>query len=361
MQLSQRAIGSNRRVVITRRLPTPGEVLVKRGQKVQALEVIARTEVTQRYRMVDVARQLAQPRPDMDEVMLKEEGAAVEANEIIASAQGGLPFLKRVVRAPAPGRIAAIGPGWVLLETKRQKIELQAFGNGVISKIIPHRGAVIEAKGSIIMATCGFGGEAYGLLKRLVNAPFESLQPEAIDERAKDAILLGGRSIDEEVLRVAEAKQVRGIIVGSIDASLLDLNPLPKVRVVATEGFGEVMMSPYTFGVLGTLAGHEVSIRGSIPTAGKETDELPMVLSTSIRISSQNLLAAASEELPEPVAEVGSRVRISRGRLLGASGVIDSFPPKPQAIESGVVASGAQVMIDGVPHYIPWANLDLIY
>jgi hypothetical protein len=173
--------------------------------------------------------------------------------------------------------------------------------------------------------------------------------------------LLGGRSIDEEVLRVAEAEQVRGIIVGSIDASLMDLAPLSKVRVVATEGFGDVMMSPYTFGVLGTLAGHEVSIRGSMPAAGREPDELPLVLSTSIRISSQNLLAAASEELPKPVAEVGRRVRIRWGRLLGASGVIHSIPTEAQAIESGLVAPGAQVMIDGVPHYIPWANLDLIY
>ncbi|MEW5957648.1 MAG: hypothetical protein AB1801_07990, partial [Chloroflexota bacterium] len=331
MQLPERAINSNQRVVITRRLPIAGEVLVQRGQKVQALEIIARAELPRRYRVVDVARQLARPGVEMGEVMLKEEGQTVEANEVIAAGRGGLPFLQRVVRAPAAGRIAAIGSGWILLEIERRVIELQAFVNGAISKIIPQRGAVIEAKGSLITATCGFGGEAYGLFKRLVNAPFESLQPETLDENAKNCILLGGRSIDEEVLRVAEAEQVRGIVVGSIDASLLKLDPPTKVRVVATEGFGDVMMSPYTFGILGTLAGQEVSIRGSTPTltagSGHAADELPMVLSTSVRVSSQNLLAAAAEEPARPAVEVGSRVRISRGRLLGASGLIESIPP----------------------------------
>ena len=364
MQLPERAINSNQRIVMTRRLPVPGEVLVRRGQKVQALEIIARAELPHRYRVVDVARQLARPGVDMSKLMLKKQGQAVEANEVIAASRGGLPFLQRVVRAPAAGHIAEVGPGWVLLEIERRIIELPAFVNGAVSKILPNRGAVIEARGSIITATCGFGGEAYGPFKRLVNAPFESLQPEAIDESAKNCILLGGRSLDEEVLRVAEEEQVRGIVVGSIDASLLELDPPTKVRVVATEGFGDVMMSPYTFGILGTLAGIEVSIRGSTPALAtgfdRDPDELPMVLSTSIRISSQNLLAGAAEEPARQAVGVGSRVRINRGRLLGASGPIESIPAKPQPTESGVVAPGAKVMIDGVLHFVPWANLEQV-
>lgn len=364
MQLPEKAISSNRRIVVTRRLPVPGEVLVQRGQKVQALEVIARTELPRRYRVVEVARQLARPEVDMAEVMLKAEGDTVEANELIASSQGGLPFLQRVVRTPTAGLVAAIGPGWVLLETERRMIELKAFVNGAVSKIIPNRGAVIEARGSIIMASCGFGGEAYGPLKRLVNAPFELLQPGAIDENARNCIVLGGRSLDGEILRVAEEEQVRGIIVGSIDASLLAIDPPPKVRVVATEGFGNVMMSPYTFGVLGTLAGKEVSIRGSIsvPIAAgsQEINDMPIVLSSSIGLSSQRLLTAATEEPAKRPVGIGSRVRITWGRLLGASGAIDSIPPQTQPTESGVLAPGAQVTIEGVSHFIPWANLEQV-
>jgi hypothetical protein len=343
----------------------PGEVLIQRGQRVEPLQVIARAELTRRYRVIDVARQLAQSRVDMSEVLLKTEGSSVEANEPIATSQGGLPFLRRVARAPAAGQIAAIGPGWVLLETERTIIELQAFVNGVVSKIIPNRGAVIEASGAIITASCGVGGEAYGPLKRLVNGPFEALQAEAIDESLKKCILLGGRSLDEEVLRTAEAAQVRGIIVGSIDAALIRLDPTPKVRVVATEGFGDVPMSPYTFGILGTLAGNEVSIRGNTPTlfpasGGGDNEAPPIILATSSRASSRTTGATSADEQAGPAVEVGSRVRVTRGRLLGASGTIDSIPSEPQATESGVVAPGAQVMIDDALHYVPWANLEQV-
>jgi hypothetical protein len=55
---------------------------------------------------------------------------------------------------------------------------------------------------------------------------------------------------------------------------------------------------------------------------------------------------------------VGSRVRVSYGQLLGASGTIASIPTKPQATDAGIVAPGAYVMIDNTSRYIPWANLE---
>ncbi len=359
MQLPTRTINGNTRIVINRRLPVPGEVLVQRGQKVEALQVIARAELPRRYRVIDVSRQLAQPDVDMEQVLLKAEGDFVKANEPVATTQQGLPFLRRVARAPIAGSIAAVGPGWVLLETERTTIELQAFINGAVTKIIPNRGAVIETSGAVITATCGFGGEAYGPLKRLVHSPFEWLQAEAIDESVKNSIILGGQSVDEELLRVAEEAQVRGIIVGSIDASLMALDPPVKVRVLATEGFGDFSMSPYTFGILGTLNGKEVSIRGNTPSllsAGGQdpTDELPLVVTSTYRKIDDTTQTAQEDQ----EADVGSRVRVTYGLLLGATGIIDSIPAEPQTTAAGVVAPGAYVKIEEKLHYIPWANLE---
>jgi hypothetical protein len=362
MQLPTRTINANKKIVITRRLPVPGEIVVRRGQKVTALQKIGRAELTRRYHLIDVARQLAQPNVEMEQVLLKAEGEQVEANEAVASSQGGLPFLRRVARSPLAGRIAAIGQGWVLLETERTVIELQAFVNGVVAKIIPERGAIIETNGAMIVAACGFGGEAYGPLRRLVSAPFEMLQAQAMGEQVKNSIILGGRTVDESLLRTAEAAQVRGIIVGSLDVSLLSLDPPAKVRLVATEGFGDLSMSPFTFGMLGTLDGKEVSIRGNTlsPFAtfdGGANEEPPLILTSSTR----NLnLPAEPTEAQRGVAGIGSRVRVTCGPLLGASGAIDSIPEKMESTAGGVVAPGAYVKIHGTLYYIPLANLELV-
>ncbi len=360
MQLPGRTINPNKKIAVTRRLPVPGEVLVQRGQKVAALQVIARAELTRRYHVIDVARSLAQADVDMEQVLRKAEGEPVAANEVVAESQSGLPFWRHVVVAPVAGRIAAIGSGWIVLETEQTTVELDAFVNGTVTRIIPERGAIIETVGSMIEATCGFGGEAYGPLKRLVQAPFEMLQPAAITESIRNSIILGGRSVDEETLRAADRMQVRGLIVGSIDAALLLLKPLPRVKVVATEGFGDISMSPYTFGVLGRLDGKEVSIRGTTmppfaATAAGTSDEPPLILTSRTR---ETGILPAVETGYE--ATVGSRVRVTRGRLLGASGAIDSIPAEALPTESGVVAPGAYVKIHGASHYIPWANLELV-
>jgi hypothetical protein len=326
------------------------------------LDVIARTELPYRYRIIDVARQLSRPKVDMGQVMRKTVGQQVSANEIIATAGGGLPFLQRSARAPVAGYIAALGPGWALLEIERTLIEMQAFVNGIVSKIIPQRGVVIEANGAMIEAACGFGGEAVGRLHRLVASPFESLQAEALNESVEQAIIVGGRSVDEAMLRQAEACQVRGIIVGSIDASLLKLNSPAKVRVVATEGFGSRPMSAYTFSVLTALNGREISIRGQTPTlniANQETKVDPPIILATVSYSSNTISQLAGGQLVNEV-KVGSHVRVTRGKLLGATGHIDSLPAEHQPTESGIIAPGAYVTIDGQLHYVPWANLEQV-
>jgi hypothetical protein len=363
MQLPERRINGQSKVTIRRMLPVPGEVVVQRGQQVEAMAVVARATTPHRYRLINVARQLAQPNVDMEQVMLKAEGDTVTANEVIARGQGGLPFLQRAARTPAAGQIAAIGPGWVLLETEGSVVELSAFINGTVSRLIPDRGVIIEASGAVIEAACGFGGEDYGPLKRLVDSPYETLPIEAIEENLKNMIILAGRSVDEEILRRAEETHVRGLIVGSIDAALLKLEPPVKVKVVATEGFGDISMSRYTFGLLGTLDGKEVSIRGHTPQLSPATgqtleDAQPIILATTSKASA--LAAVSAEKESKSLLSVGSRVRVRHGPHIGASGTITTLPPAPQPLENGLVVPGAIVNLGDASPYIPLANLEQI-
>ncbi len=367
MQLPITSINPNSKISLARMLPVPGEILVHPGQKVRALTVIARAKVPTRYQIIDIARQLGQSHADMSEVLTVKIGDMVQANQIIATQAGALPFLHRSVRTPVSAYIADIGPGWLLLETEQTTTEIQAFINGVVSRVIPQRGLILEAKGAIIEAACGFGGEAYGRLQRRVDSPFEALNLAAIDESVSESIILGGRTVDEETLRKAEEWQVRGIIVGTIQSSLLNLDPPVKVRVVATEGFGDLAMSAYTFAVLTTLSRTEVSIRGQLPlpahlAPNQRVEEASVILATeeprlSNSYTTSSRIAANSAKIE---AQIGSRVKIIQGKLLGVSGTIEAILPQPQMTEVGIIASGANIKVNNDIYFIPWTNLKLI-
>ncbi|MCG3208052.1 MAG: hypothetical protein FOGNACKC_01653 [Anaerolineae bacterium] len=359
-------INPNNRISVRRMLPVPGELLVSPGEAVNALTVVARAERPGGHRVIDLTRQFGQFELDMDEVLRVEAGEVVTPNTVLAAYRGGVSLLEKSVRAPAAGYVAAVGPGWILLETGRFVTEIQAFISGVVTRVLGNRGVIIEADGATVSATCGFGGEAVGRLQRLVNAPYEALTPDNLGENAKETIVLGGRTLDETTLRKADDWQVRGIIVGSIPAALLHLDPPARVRVVATEGFGDAPMSPYTFGLLTQLTRREVSIRGQTPglTAAPDNplSELPPVILAPAPLPTRGgyvgLSPAPKKE--KASAERGSKVRVIQGRLLGASGTIDLIPPEPQLTEAGMLSPGAFVKLSNDVHFIPWANLELI-
>jgi hypothetical protein len=339
-------------------LPVAGDILVERGQQVDALKVVAAASLPGRYRLIDVARQLALAPEDAGQVMLKTEGDAVEADEILATVPGRLPLSRRSVRAPAAGRIARINAGWILLETEAATVEAQACVNGVVAWIAPGQGVAIEATGALVEAACGFGGEAYGLLKRLIDSPYEPLTEEVIDASCQDTIILGGRCLDEAALFKAEQMQVRGVIVGSFDAAFMEMQPLPGVRVIATEGFGDLPMAPFTFGVLRGLSGKEVFIRAVTPDADSTQDDPAETAPIIVGGTGRSSPPAAGP--PEEEIQIGSKVRLTRGRLAGRQGAIESLPPEPQITEAGVPGLGAYVKIDDTTHFVPWANLEQI-
>lgn len=364
MQLPITTVSLKQKISLRRVLPAPGEMLVQPGQKVEPTTVVARVELPSRYRIVNVAKQLGQRDVDMSEVLEIAEGEAVQANQPIATPTGRWSLFKRPVRAPIAGVVAAIGPGWVLIEAQRNSVELPAFINGTVAHLIGSRGVVIESDGAMIEAACGFGGETVARLKRLANSPYELLSPEAIGEDVSEAIILAGRTITEELLRAAERWKVKGIIVGSIGADLLRLDPLSKVSVVATEGFGDVPMSAYTFGILTSVSRKQVSIRGQTPDLtrlpnGQLAKEPPIILATEPSKSRTPYASVTDREKITPVS-AGSRVRIIQGPHLGISGTIESIPEEPQTTESGIITLGANIKINNQITFIPWANLEQV-
>ncbi|MDX1523951.1 MAG: hypothetical protein R3264_20145, partial [Anaerolineae bacterium] len=78
MKIKARTINANTRLTVRRLLPVKGEILVRRGQIVTPLDVVARAEISHRFQVINVSRKLGRAPVDMEQVMLKAEGEPVK-------------------------------------------------------------------------------------------------------------------------------------------------------------------------------------------------------------------------------------------------------------------------------------------
>jgi hypothetical protein len=376
------------RICVERILPAPGEILVRTGEEVGALQKIARIPAHGEIRVVNVARILNLHNPDLSQVMLKKRGDRVEAGETIAARRGVLPFLHKPCRSPVTGRLAAIGHGWVVIEgasplsargngrgPEAEMLDLLAFVAGRVTAITDHRNVTIETIGAHIVGACGVGGEGNGVLQVPVKGPTQVLTADDIGLGFNNSVLVGGAGVSPEALDRASEMKVRGIIVGSISASLRHLTASPSFPIVATEGYGDLPMSPLAFDILKRLEGREVSISGQMGDAWDNTRP-SLIVPLMEHLEDESALAAG--DAPVEPACVGDQVRAVRQPLLGQVGEIVALLAEAQPVASGLSLAGAQVTFAGVQHpesishptgilhpagtshFVPWLNLERI-
>jgi len=358
---------------IERELPAPGEILVEVGERVTALQKVAHTTTHGPIRVVNVARILGLKDPDLSSVMLKKRGDRVEAGEPIAARRGFLPFVHRSCRSPVTGRLAAIGYSWAVIEAEAESVDLLAFVPGRVTAVAENWGVTIETRGAYIVGACGVGGEGHGVLQVLADGPAGRLAPDDIGLGCHNAILVAGRPVSPEVLERAQEMKVSGMIVGGLSAWLWDLAPSPPFPIVATEGYGDLPLSPPVFEMLKQMEGHETSISGGMGSAWEATR--PMIV---VPREDQEVLhdesALGRKGAPHAPARVGDRVRVVRQPLLGQVGEIVALPQRPRRLPSGLMLDGVQIALSfeeeehpvgepplaGIPFFVPWLNLELI-
>jgi hypothetical protein len=264
-----------------------------------------------------------------------------------------LGLFSRVVRAPEDGVIAAVGGGRVLLETVGEPIELRAFVPGTVVNVMPRRGVLIESKGAWIQGVWGVGGEAFGVLKVLAEEADQPLQARSIDVTCHGAVLVGGSTMDRDALQQALELQVRGLIIGSLDPTLLEMARDVPFPIIATEGLGHVAMAEPIFHLLRTNDGREAAISGR--TQPRWDGMRPEVI-----IPLPTRMAPAAPRPGAPL-EAGVKVRVTRGPKIGKVGTVRALPKQPLALETEAKAWGALVGFDGEgEQFVPVNNLELL-
>jgi len=333
-----------------RTLPVNGEVLVTMGSRVGALDVIARAASVGFLRPVPLARYMHTTEAGLLKLMKKQVGDDIVARDEIATKTEFFGAARRIYRAPGNGRIAALQGSWLTMDLLDAPFELRAYYRGAIVNLLPRRGVVIEANGALVEGVWGAGGEAYGVLRKGVDAPGGILTEEGIDLSVRGAILLAGAGVTEGAVQRAVQEQAAGLIVGSITANLKALLATLPLPVLVTEGFGTIPMATPIFEMLARHGGEETFLNAHMP---KPEVFIPALSSV---VSGETALPPATLS-----SEIGVTVRMISGPLIGNIGKILDAPAAPQVLESGISAWGAEVeLMTGSRVFVPWENLELI-
>jgi hypothetical protein len=331
-------------------LPHGGRVLVRKGQKVDAADVVAEGTVAAQHVLLDLGRGLGVSMEQADRAIQRQAGDIVEAGDIIAGPVG---IARRVVRAPKAGKVVVIGNGQALLELHGRPFELRAGYSGLVVDLIADQGVKIETTGALIQGVWGNGRLDSGLLTVLALAPDEVLEPNRLDVSQRGAVVMAGHINNPEVLQAAAEIPLRGLIIGSLSPDLLPQAAKTACPVIVVEGFGKLPMNSNAFKLLSTSERREAMVIADVwnPYTGSRPE---IVI---------GLPSATGQSIAREVTEfrAGQTVRVVRAPQMGGIGTLLSILPGTTRLPNGIHARAGQVRLEfGDNLVLPLANLEVL-
>lgn len=353
-----------------RRLPLPGEILIKQGTKVRGEEVVARTDLPGNVQTLNIHGLLGILPDEVEEAMLKIVNDTIKKNEIIAQSKGLFGLFKSSVKSPIDGIIESVSKitGQIIMREPPIPVEVIAYIDGEVVDIIQNEGVKIKTHGSFVQGIFGIGGETIGELAMVANNPDEVLTEKDIDKAFKDKIIVGGSIVTYNALEQARKVGVKGIVIGGIEDDDLkqfmgyDIgvaitgSEQVGLTLIITEGFGKMSMAARTFQLLKSLAGKKSSINGATQIrAGVMRPEVIVPTET----------APASKKTADISSgtglDIGMAVRVIREPHFGAIGKVVALPVELKKIETEALVRILQVELeDKAIVALPRANVEII-
>jgi hypothetical protein len=372
------------RTLVRRRrlLPLPGTVLASVGDQVQADQVVAHAELPGPVHALNVANLLGVAPDEIREYLVKQEGAAVQLNEVIAENKPFIKWLKTEIRAPITGTMESVSTvtGQVLLRQPPRRLELRAYIQGAVVEVLPRQGLVVETDCTLVQGIFGIGGEAWGELAMLAKTPDETVGAGQVDSSLKGKIAVCGSFMGADALRRAAEVGLAAVVVGGMhDKDLRELlgfdlgvaitgterilvkkkERLP-LTVILTEGFGIIPMAAKTFALLARHVRQNASVSGATQIrAGVIRPEIIIARPSGSQ-------EGAAPDIGAVVAQktgirIGDQARIIRDPLFGKIGQVVGLPPELRQIETESETRVLEIgFADGTKTVIPRANVEII-
>ncbi len=356
-----------------RRLPIPGEVLVKEKDKVEADTIVARTFIPGAVQVVGISGPLGIDIWETSKYALKKVGEEVKKDEPVAAVREFFGIIKRFAYAPCSGTVEIVSDvtGQMLIRESPVPLEIDAYIPGEAVEIMPKEGAAIETPAAFIQGIFGVGGERKGELMIVAKNPEEALTDKQLGPECKGKIVVGGARITYEALQRAIQLGVKGIVAGGISdydltrflgfkigVAITGQEDIP-VTLIITEGFGEMTMSSKTFSLFKEFDGKPVSINGA--TQIRAGVLRPEIVIPRSEVGKEELSCFDDTIFLEKGLLPGTQVRIIREPYFGALGVVSELPVQLQTIET---ESDVRVLVvdlvDGRKVVVPRANVEII-
>ncbi len=333
-----------------RKLPLPGMVRVITGESVTAEDVIAQASIPSHVLEIDVATALGVAASDVSLCMMRDVGEELDEGDVIAQSIGAIP---RVVRAPVAGRLVAFHQGKVTLATGEYLIRCQAGMNGKVLDVIPEYGAILTARGTLLQGVWGNGKVGSGVLSLVEDSLDRPLEGDMLENLESGAVLAVGFCQDKKSLDNLVAKEVKGLVLGSLSPDLLQYVKALPIPVIVLQGFGLLPPDPISFDLLRTRIGVIASLNAGLPDI--LNGNRPEVVLLHEEDKPEEDLGFRSSVLP------GQRVQVNSGDHYGQTGVVLDIPNLPTKFESGVVALPAVIRLEnGEIITVPGQNLFIL-
>jgi len=353
----------------TRRLPLKGNVVVKKGDKVKAEDVVATTNLPGNVVPVNLANMLNIDASEIPELLIKKPGDKIKEGDLIAETPGLFGLFKTKAHAPATGTLESVSSvtGQAIIREAPIPVSVMAYINGTIDDTIENEGVEIITAASFIQGIFGIGGERRGEIKILTKDTITPITEDMITEDCKDKVLVGGSFLSYKALKKAERLGAIGVVVGGFNYS--DIKKIVgydigvaitgqediSTTLIITEGFGEVHMAEQTFKLLCSHEGKMASVNGATQIrAGVIRPEIIIPLEGDIKIKKEAAELFGMDK--------GTEVRVIRAPYFGMLGEVTELPHELQRLESGSLARVAKVKLYETKKEVllPRANLEMI-
>lgn len=185
-----------------------GDVLVKRGSRVAAFDVIAQGVSKAPYHWLDAAAVLhVRTDDELSAALQVFEGETVAKGETIA-ARGR----SRRLIAPMDCMIVRVEQGRILIHEVANPVIVEAGMNGVIVEIRPNRGAVIETIGAVLQGAWGNGGRGIGVLRLEPDEGIETIRGSVIDDQYRGTLVVTRKPLTTHAIDIMRDQAISGVI-----------------------------------------------------------------------------------------------------------------------------------------------------
>lgn len=358
-------------VKVTKRrvLPIPGTVLVKKGDRVCAADIVARAELPGRVHAVNAANRLGVTPSDLKDCLNVKAGDSVVKGAIIARSKSFIKWFETSLESPVSGVVESVSDvtGQLLLREPPALLNLSAFIDGEVESVEEGIGVTVTAEASHIQGIFGVAGEVHGVLAVAADSPDEELLAEHLNESHCGKIVVGGSFAGINALIRAKQLGVAAVVIGGMrDRDLRELLGFDLgsavtgleqlgITIILTEGFGRIPMAEHTFRLL-------KSREGAMSSASGATQIRAGVLRPEIIIPGKpENYTCARTAAAGGVINTGDLVRIIREPHFGRIGTVAELPPELVKIPTESHVRIMRVRLEsGEIITVPRANTELL-